>query len=115
MSKNPIGNAAAALCYVALVATVMYYGPKVVHPVESVLLPIAFLSLFVLSAAVMGYLFLYQPLQLYFDSQKKEALALFLQTVGSFGIITVLLFGVMFLLPQTTENPPEDSTSGGSM
>ncbi len=65
MSKNPFLNALAASAYIVLVASGVYYGPKVVGPVDSVLAPIAFLSLFTLSAAIMGYLFLATPIRMY--------------------------------------------------
>jgi len=55
------------------------------------------LSLFVLSAAVMGFLFVYQPLQLYLDCHKKEGVDFFFKTVGSFAIITVLLIGALVI------------------
>jgi hypothetical protein len=58
---------------------------------------IALISLFTLSAAVMGYLFCYQPAQLYFEGKKKDAVRLFLQTVAVFALITVILFGLLFI------------------
>lgn len=41
---------------------------------ETILIPIAVLSLFTLSAAIIGYLFLFQPAQMYLDGKKKEAM-----------------------------------------
>ncbi|KKQ74340.1 MAG: hypothetical protein US96_C0034G0001, partial [Candidatus Woesebacteria bacterium GW2011_GWB1_38_5b] len=74
MTKNPIINAGAGVLYIVVVASVMYYGTQFSGTNDnSVLAPIAALSLFSLSAAVMGYIFLFQPLQLYFDGKKKEA------------------------------------------
>src|SRR5436853_4919336 len=79
MTKNPIKNALAALCYIVLIILCVFYAPKVFGDVkESILLPIMFLSLFTLSAAVMGYLFLFQPAELYFSGSKKEGVRLFL-------------------------------------
>lgn len=98
MTKNPFINALAAILYITLVASMMYYGTQILGqgPNNSVLAPIAFISLFTLSAAVMGYLFLYQPGQLYFDGKKKEAVNLFLKTVASFGIITIIALTLLF-------------------
>lgn len=96
MTKNPLINALAALLYIALVASVMFYGISHTAPVKSVIVPIAMISLFTLSAAVMGYLFLYQPLQLYLDGKKKAAVHLFLQTVAVFGGITTLILTLLF-------------------
>ncbi len=62
------------------------------------IMPVMVISLFTLSAAVMGYIFLYQPIRMYFDNKKEEAVSLFLKTVGSFGAITVGICLVYFLL-----------------
>lgn len=53
------------------------------------------ISLFTLSAAVMGYLFFSQPLQMYLDGSKKSAVKLFLQTIVSFAVLTILAFAVL--------------------
>lgn len=96
MSKNPFINALTATLYIILVASIMYYGPRSVGPVDSIVAPVAFLSLFVLSAAVMGYVFLYEPIQLYFDGDKKTSLGLFLKTLAVFGSITFLILLILF-------------------
>ena len=97
MSKNSFANAGAALLYIVAVSSLMYYGPKSIGPVDSILIPIGMLSLFVLSAAVMGLLFLYQPAQLFFEGKKDEAIPLFLKTVGVFAGITMVMFTSLFL------------------
>ncbi len=97
MSKNPFQNAAAAVLYIIGVASLMYYGPKFFKSADSVIVPIAMISLFTLSAAMMGYFFLYQPLQLYVDGQKKEATTLFVQTILVFAGMTVLAFLALFV------------------
>lgn len=74
----------------------MYYSPKDANPDNGVLVGIAMLSLFVLSAAVMGYFFFFQPLQLYLDGEKKQAVNLFIKTVGIFACITALVFSIIF-------------------
>ena len=96
MTKNPFINAIAAILYITAVASLMFYGTEHGGNVKSVIVPIAIVSLFTLSAAVMGYLFLYQPLQLYLDGKKKHAINLFLQTVAVFAGITVLVFTLLF-------------------
>lgn len=96
MTKNPLINAAAAFLYIIVVACVMYYGSEVAMPAKSVFAPIAILSLFTLSAAVMGYIFLFQPLQLYFDGKKKESVNLFSKTLGAFAIITTIILLIFF-------------------
>lgn len=96
MTKNPILNALAATLYIVIVAFVMFYGVSHAPREDSVIIPIAMMSLFTLSAAVMGYLFVYQPLMLYFDGKKKQGLNLFLQTLGVFAIITIILLAALF-------------------
>lgn len=91
MTKNPLINALAALAYIALVVLIMFYGPEEVGPTESIVMPIAMLSLFVLSVAVMGYVFFSWPMRLYLDGQKGEGIVLFLKTLGIFAIATILL------------------------
>src|SRR3989344_3311874 len=91
MAKNPILNALAAVLYITFVACVMFYGVEKKVPNNSILVPIAVLSLFTLSAAVMGYIFLYQPIQLYFDGKKKQAINLVLLTIAVFAGITAVI------------------------
>ncbi len=95
MTKNPILNALAAVAYIAIVASLMFYAPKDIDSVDSVVVPIAMISLFTLSAAVMGFLFLYKPGELYFNNNKKEAVMLFIKTVLTFAVITILVFATL--------------------
>jgi len=93
MTKNPLINAVAALLYITLVVLGMNYASKDInHEQATVIMHIVFLSLFTLSAAVMGYIFMFQPLQLFLDGDKKTGVNLFLQTVGVFAVITLLAF-----------------------
>ncbi len=64
MSKNPYLNALLASLYIIAVSSFLYFGQRIAGPSEdSVLAPIAMLSLLVLSVAAMAFLFFYQPLQ----------------------------------------------------
>ena len=96
MTKNPFINAAAATLYITAIASFMFFGLAHSHPDNSVFMPIAFISLFTLSAAVMGYLFLYQPLMLFLDGHKKNAVNLFLQTIAVFAGITAVVLILLF-------------------
>ncbi len=97
MTKNPFINAIAALIYITLIASFMFYGTKHASGTpESIIIPIAMLSLFTLSAAVMGYVFLSKPLLLYLDGKKKEAVKLFLHTVAVFAVITAIAMALLF-------------------
>ena len=101
MSKNPFLNALSATAYITAVASVLYYTPKTGIPENSVMIPIAMLSLFVLSAAMMGYFFLYHPVRFLIENRQKEATKLFLATVAIFACITVLMVSVWLLLSST--------------
>ena len=99
MSKNPILNALAAVLYIVAVAGIMFYGLQSLKINNTILIPITIISLFTLSAAMMGYIFLYNPIQLYFvDNQKATATKLFLQTVGAFATILVIFLLTLFLV-----------------
>jgi hypothetical protein len=96
MSKNPIINALAAVVYIVGVVLVINFVDKTATHGSTFVAPIAGISLFTLSAAVMGYLFCYQPIQLYFDGKKKQAVNLFLHTTLIFGCFTALALALLF-------------------
>jgi hypothetical protein len=90
-------NALLAEGYIILVALVMYYGVTEIER-ETIFIPIFMLSLFVLSVLVMGYLFLFHPIKLYLDDEKKNALELFFWTVGWFVLMAVIDLIVLLLV-----------------
>ena len=96
MTKNPYINAGAAALYI--VAVVLFInsisGPP--DTPDTWFTPIMVLSLFVFSAAFMGYTFFFHPVQMYLDGQKQEAVSLFTRTLLSFGVITagILILGL---------------------
>jgi hypothetical protein len=45
----------------------------------------------------MGFLFVYQPLQLYMEGRKAEALAFFLRTLGTFALCAAI-FVILLLI-----------------
>ena len=92
MPKNPYLNAVLATIYiVALVSVITFASQFTKDTPDTILAPIAMLSLFVLSASVMGYLFVMQPLALYLDGKKAEAVTFFIRTVATFATITFVL------------------------
>lgn len=97
MTKNPFLNAIAASAYIGLVVLLMNFASSIETSTSSTIVSLMILSLFVLSAAVMGYIFFYQPFRMYTEGKKKDAVKLFLQTLGIFGGITVILFVLYFL------------------
>lgn len=98
MTKNPLINALCASAYIIAVVTVMTLATQSLrNKPDTFFAPIMFLSILTLSVAVMAYLFFYQPIQLYIEDKKKQAVDLFLQTVLVFaGITSLILVLVMF-------------------
>lgn len=92
MFKKPLINALGAAGYIILVVGVInFLSQKLKDTPDTIGAPIAFLSLLTLSAAVMAYLFLYQPLLLFMEGKKKEAVHLFVRTIGIFAIFTAVV------------------------
>lgn len=77
----------------------MHYVGKPNTP-DSFFDPIAAISLLVLSAAIMGFLFLGESLQLYLDGEKKQSVAFFMKTIGSFATITVVALIIVSRVPR---------------
>ena len=97
MSKNPIVNALSALGYIILVVSVMNFIMKTQgDKPDTAFAPVVFLSLLTLSVAMMAYLFFYQPLQLFIEGKKKEAVSLFIRTVGAFAALTTVALILLF-------------------
>ena len=83
--------------YIFLVALLMFgvqkfFGDK---PDPPIIAPIAFLLLFVLSAAISGALILGKPLMLYLDGQKKEALQLFGFILAWLAVFLIVAFAIV--------------------
>jgi hypothetical protein len=63
----------------------------------TMLVPMAMLSMFVLSAAIMGYLFLSEPLFLLTENRKQEAIVFFAKIVGFFACFVVVFAILLFI------------------
>ena len=95
--KKPFLHALAAALYIVVIVFVAQaVGSALKDQNDSIITPMTMLSLFVLSAAIMGYLFLSEPLQLFLENKKQEAVTFFAKTVGIFAcfiaVFTILLF-----------------------
>lgn len=93
-------HAAGTALYIAAVSTLLFYAPQIFGGTgkDTVLIPIAMLLLFVLSASVTGSLVLGRPILWYLDGKKKEAVSLLAATLGFLFLITVLAFACIALL-----------------
>jgi len=95
--KKPFLYALGAAVYiVGIVFVVNVVSTALKDQNETIIIPMTMLSLFVLSAAVMGFLFLSEPLYLLMENRKKEAITFFGKVVGIFAcfvaVYTILLF-----------------------
>ncbi len=83
--RNPYVNALLAAAYIGVVVLVVsstaHFQLK-----DNIFMPMAVLSLFVVSAAVMGFLFVFRPAELYLEGKKQEGLLFFGKTVVTFAI-----------------------------
>jgi hypothetical protein len=106
MKINPLLNALGAAAYILVVVGIIYALQSPNTP-DTILAPIFLLSLLTLSAAVMAFLFFYQPLKLYFDDKRKDAVAYFLKTVGCFSVMVLLSFAALlyFRVPDSITFP----------
>ncbi len=98
MTKNPLTNALTAALYVIGIVSILYFGGTIAQPEDTILIPMAMLSLFTLSAAVMATVFFYQPVALLIKGETEPAFKLALHTIGYFAIITATLFLILLLL-----------------
>ncbi len=97
MTKNPVVNALSASAYIILVVSVM---TAVTQPLknkpDTFFAPITVLFVLTLSVAVMAFMFFYQPLLLFIEGKKKDAVNLFVKTVGIFAVITAVVLILLF-------------------
>jgi len=96
-SKIGFFSALGIVVYAALVSLVMNNANELFGHANQYLSQIAFLALLSLSAAVVGGLVLGKPFQMYLDGKKKEAVSLFLQTIGWLAAFTAILIGFLVL------------------
>lgn len=83
--------------YIFLIATIMNNGEKIFGKQDTVVLIVIMLMIFTLSAAVVGGLIVAKPIFLYIDGKKKEAVSLFISTIISVAVLT-LLTGLIYVL-----------------
>ena len=95
--KKPYIYALGAFFYINIIVFCLNNASKVM-PNKNTLIPVVMLSLLVLSVAVMGFLFLSEPLSLYLENKKREALVFFGQTVGVFACFIIAFIILLFFL-----------------
>ncbi len=94
ITKLSFINALGTVVYVLIVSLFMKNAEQIFGEMEETIVgPMIFLLLFVISASITGGLILGKPLMLYLDKQKKEAIRLFVCT-----LTWLILFIIIFLL-----------------
>jgi hypothetical protein len=98
--KKPFLYALGAALYIVIIVCIIQFASTstlLQSRNGTVLIPMVMLAMFVLSAAIMGFLFLSEPLYLLVENKKKEAIAFFGKTVGIFACF-VLIFAILVFL-----------------
>jgi hypothetical protein len=97
--KKPFFYASGAALYIILIVLVVnLVTGALLEMSDTVIIPMTMLALFVLSAAVMGFLFLSEPLSLLMAGRKQEAIVYFAKIVGFFALFLVLFVVLLFVL-----------------
>ncbi len=97
-TPTPLRNSLFAALYIAgIVSLLTFFGKMFEGTDDSFMAPVVMISLLVLSAALMGYLFVGEPLRMYIDGQKKEALTFFWKTVGTFAVFALIFVILLFV------------------
>jgi len=96
--KRPFINATFAATYIVIIVSVVNITNSILKDLnETIIIPMTMLSLFVLSAAIMGYLFLSEPVSLLIEKRKQDAIIFFVKTVAFFACY-VAFFAIAVLL-----------------
>lgn len=96
--NRPFGRALATFAYVLTIGLVMSNANAVFGEKDTALTPVFVLLLFVISAAVTGYLVAGKSIMLYLDGAKKEAVVFLGETIGWLAGCLVLVGIVMALM-----------------
>ena len=92
MKWNPFLNVGLAVAYIGAVSVFLRFIESIRHDTPDTWIDgVGFMSLFVFSAAVMAFLFFYQPVSLLVENKRAEAVSYFLKTIGLFGIATAIV------------------------
>lgn len=79
------------IAYIAFVSLFMFFGEELFGKEDTYLMPIVFLTLFTLSAAVVGSLMFGKPVMLYLDGKKRDAVQLAGATIGFLTLEALIL------------------------
>ena len=94
--KSPLSNAVFAAGYIVVLVSVLNEVGSMVTLQKTIFIPIVMISLFVLSAAVMGFLFVYEPIKLLFENKNDQAVAFFFKTLITFAVFLAIFVLMLF-------------------
>lgn len=94
-SHRSLINAFGVLVYVGLVAALMFNAQQLFGKMDGILGLMAFLLLYVVSAAVVGALVFAKPVMLYVGNKKEEAVKMLIHTIGWLLIFMIVVFVVI--------------------
>ena len=96
--KKPFLHALGAALYIVIIVIVAQLVSGALKSQNgTILIQMTALSLFVLSAAIIGYFFLSESLYLLVENRKQEAIAFFAKVVGFFACFVALFALLVFL------------------
>lgn len=102
LPTNPLSrsliHALGVLAYTAFAATIINSGEALFDDGPSLLGAVAFLMLFVLSAAIVGSLIFVKPISLFINGEKKEAVNFLGLTIAWLTIITAVILTSRIIL-----------------
>ncbi len=96
MNNKPLLSALGAAIYIIGITRLLNYL-SIMDGKDNWIVPITMLSLLVLSVAVMAYLFLHEPVRLYFENKRPEAISTFLRTTLFFAGFVVISIAIYLL------------------
>lgn len=96
--NKPYIKALGAAAYIVLITSVMrFITDHLSAKPDTAFAPMLFLSLFVVSAAVMAWLFFYEPVKLLTENKRGEAVSYFGKTLGIFVVFAVAMLILNFI------------------
>ena len=91
-------SAAVAVAYISTVVLFLHFIRSIRHDTPDTILDgMGIISLFVLSAAIMAFLFFYQPVLRLLEGKRAEAVSYFLKTLGTFAVLTAGILALVSL------------------